>query len=255
MTHRPAGRPIPGRSRRHALLLAAMLLVAAVAPARAADWTGYAARPAPGDGDRDSGRFELSVAAGSSVTDAVELFNLTDEPATFDLYAADVVATADDGRAPADRDAAVTGPALWVTLERASVELAPRTSTLVAFTVDVPDDTATGAYEAALLVEPRTSESEGTITSRTRVGLWVEIAVLEGSDAAPVTPPGPATGVNLPWAPLAGLALIGCFAVLLYVTRERWHRWFEERREERALLRDFRNRRRQRSAAAHGRRG
>jgi hypothetical protein len=251
MTYRPAGRPILGRPRRHALILAATLIVVAITPLRAADWTGFAARPAPGEGDRDSGRFELAVSAGSSITDAVELFNLTDAPATFDLYAADVVATADDGRAPADRDIAVTGPGLWVTLERARVELAAMSSTLVGFTVDVPDDTATGAYEAALLVEPITEDTEGTITSRTRVGLWVEIAVLEGSDA----PPGPAAGVNLPWLPLAGLAVIGCFGVLLYVTRERWHRWFEERREERALLRDFRSRRRQRSAAAHGRRG
>lgn len=256
MTEHPVGRPLMRRSRRHALVFAVAVMLAAMAPVHANDWTGYAARPAPGEGDRDSGRFELSVGAGSSVSDAIEIFNLTDDPAAFDVYAADVVATADGGRAPAARDVEVSGPALWVIVPQTDVELASRSSTIVPFTVEVPAAISPGPYVAALLVEPRGSDSQDTITSRTRVGLWVEIQVLEGSDAAPVIPPGPAISWDVPWIPLIAVGLIAFAAVMLYLGRRRWHAWLEQWREERAVIRDFRRRRRHQAATGtHARRG
>ena len=256
MTQRPVGRPIIRRSHRHALMLAVAVIIAAIAPVRANDWTGYAARPAPGEGERDSGRFELSVGAGSSVSDAIEIFNLTDDPATFDVYAADVVATTDGGRAPASREVAVSGAATWIIVSQAVVDLGARSSTLVEFAVEVPADAANGTHTAAVLVEPRGSDTQSTITSRTRVGLWVEIEVLEGSDAAPVVPPGPAISWDVPWIPLIAVALIALAAVILYLSRRRWHASLEQWREERALIRDFRSRRRHQAATdTHGRRG
>ena len=257
MPYHPVGRPIRREFHRCALILAAAaMLVAPTAVGAADDWTGYAARPAPGDGDRDSGRFELAVTAGSSASDAIEIFNLTDDPAAFDVYAADVVETTGGGRAPASRDIALSGPATWIVVSRAVVELETRSSTLVDFTVEVPADAATGAHTAALLVEPRGTDPLGTITSRTRVGLWVEIQVLDGSDASPVVPSSPAISWDVPWIPLVAVALIVFAAVLLYLSRRRWHSWLEQWREERALIRDFRSRRRHQAATGtHERRG
>jgi LPXTG-motif cell wall-anchored protein len=255
VTDRLVGRLRAGPSQRRIVALTIALLLATSTPVMAEDGASYGARPGPGDGDRSSGTITVSVAAGAAVSDAVEVLNLIGEPATFDVYAADVVATTGGGRAPAARDVAVGGPGAWITVDQPSIEVPGRSGRLVAFTVEPPSSTPKGDYTAAILVEPQSTSDGGTIGTRTRVGLWVEISVREGSDAAPAVPPGPATGMDLPWIPLAGLALIVGAGVLLYVTRERWHRWFEERREEHALLEDFRARRRQRSAATHSRRG
>lgn len=256
MIEHPVGRSFLREPHRHALIIATALLLIAAAPALADDWTGYAARPAPGDGDRDSARFELAVAAGASVSDAVEIFNFTDDDAAFDVYAADVVATPEGGRAPAARDVALSGPATWILVDRPVVDLAARSSTLVSFTVEVPADASLGPHTSALLVEPRGTDTSGTITSRTRVGLWVEVRVLEGSDAAPVVPPSPAISWDVPWIPFVAVALIAFAAVLLYLSRRRWHAWLEQWREERALIREFRSRRRHEPApGTHGRRG
>jgi hypothetical protein len=55
---------------------------------------------------------------------------------------------------------------------------------------------------------------------------------------------------GFPWIFIipAGVAFI---AWLLYVDRQRLRRWIEERREERAVLRDFRSRRRAATTTHH----
>jgi hypothetical protein len=220
-------------------LLVAALLLTLPAPALAQDGATFGARPGPGDGDRSSGSLDISVGAGSSVSDAVEILNFSDDPATFDIYAADVVPTTDGGLAPAAREAEITGPAAWVTVGQPTVEVTPRGKMVVSFSVKVPAGTPAGDTTAALLVERRPSIDSDVITSVTRVGLWLKLSV---------TNPGNRvlgdTGVpwGVPWiiAILVGVALL---ALLAYGTRDRRRRWLQDRRDERALLRDFRNRR------------
>lgn len=256
MIARLVGRPVREPSHRWILVLVAALFVTIMSPALAQDSATYGARPAPGEGDRSSGSFVLSVGIGSAISDAVEIFNLADEPAAFDVYAVDAERTS-SGRVAGARGAEPpTGPAAWVAVDLTVVEVPPRSSALVAFTVAVPDDTPLGDHLAALMVEPHQAVDAGTIVSRTRVGLWVEIEVHEGSDAAPVVPPGPAISWDVPWIPIIAVAMIAFAAVLLYVSRRRWHAWLEQWREERALIRDFRSRRRHEAATdTHGRRG
>ena len=248
MIARLVGRPVREPSHRWLFVAVATLLVATASPALAQERATYGARPAPGEGDRSSGSFALSVATGSATTDAVEIFNLTDEPAAFDVYAVDVESSSTGDRVAAARDAKQpTGPAAWIAVNVTAVEVPPRASALVAFTIAVPNDTPIGDHLAALMVEPHQAADAGTIVSRTRVGLWVEIEVLKGSDAAPVVPTGPTISWDVPWILLAALALIALAAVILYLGRGRWRARLEEWREERALIRDFRNRRRHQS--------
>lgn len=255
MTDRLVGRLPAEPSHRRLAALATALLLTLPAPILAADGATYGARPGPGEGDRSSGTIFLTVAAGASVTDAVEVINFTGAPASFDVYVADVVATSEGGRAPAAREVAISGAAAWVDVHQPSVEVPGRSGNLVSFSVDPPPNTSPGPYTAAILVQPERAADDGVVTARTRAGLWIEIQVLEGSDAAPVVPPGPAISWDVPWIPLTAVALIGFAAVILYLSRRRWHAWLEEWREERALIRDFRSRRRHDAATGtHGRR-
>jgi hypothetical protein len=223
------------------------LLLALPAPALAQDGPTFGARPGPGDGDRSSGSFDLSVGAGSSVSDGVEILNLADVAATFDVYAADVVPASDGGLAPAARGAALTGPAAWVTVERPTLEIAPRSSAIVSFTVKVPAGRPLGDNTAALLVERHQTETTDAVTSVTRVGLWLKVKVTGvRSDVLGET--------GTPWVfPWIGAVLLGLagLAWLAYVTRDRRRRWLQDRRDERALLRDFRSRRRHDETRRH----
>jgi len=241
VAERLVGRPVRGPSRRRVFVLFTALLLTLTTPARAQDGAAYGARPAAGGGDRSSAGFNLSVGTNSAVSDAVEILNFTSDPATFDVYVADVVPTTGGSLAPAAREVEITGPAAWITVDQATVKVPPRSSTIVSFTVNVPEGTPLGDHTAALLVEPQRSSDSGTITSKTRVGLWVKVKVteLEGEvlgDA--VTPWG------FPWILVISLMGLAFLAWLMYVTRHRRHRWVQHRREERALLRDFRSRRR-----------
>jgi hypothetical protein len=243
-------------SHRRVAALATALLFTLSTPVLAEDGATYGARPGPGDGDRSSGTIFLTVAAGASVSDAVEVINLTGQPTSFDVYLADVVATTGGGRAPAGREVAISGPAAWIDVPQPSVEVPGRSGNLVSFTVDPPPNTSPGAYTVAILVQPQETATGGAITATTRTGLWIEIQVLEGSDAAPAVPAGPAISWDVPWIPLTAVALIAFAAVILYLSRRRWHVWLEQWREERALIREFRSRRRHEAAAGtHGRRG
>ena len=240
MAERLVGRPVRGPSHRRVFVLVTALLLALATPAYAQGGATYAVRPAPGDGDRSSGGFDLSVGTGSAVSDAVQIFNFTNDPATFDVYAADVVPTTGGSLAPAAREAEITGPATWITMDQATVEIPARHSTIVSFTVKVPEGTPLGDHTAALLVEPQRSSGTGAIASATRVGLWLKVKVtgVEGDVLG---------GAQTPWGflwillILMGLAFV---AWLIYVTRHPRQRWVHHRREERALLRDLRSRRR-----------
>ncbi len=299
----------------------------------------YGARPAPlGEAVRASGFFAHSLEAGTGVVDAVEVFNLTNGAASFDIYAADMVQSTAGGLTAASPDLEVTGPGTWVSPKQGTVQVEPRSSARVEFTVDVPQGTAPGNYFASLLVEPLLPVGTGNIETRARIGLRVEIEVLGevdlGVGLAPLTfvresgevrfelsatntgsvtfasdgsvvvvsgsgdpvaelslepsgrfvAPGeqiifqavwenpplfgrymaeadlqavvgnrlpvrfPSNTVAIwlvPWTLIGtGLLVLGGVGWVLYASRQRRGKWIRHRREERALLRDFRERRR-----------
>jgi hypothetical protein len=165
------------------LLIGALLALAAAPssdpPAERPEGPSYGARPAHHADGPSSGRLiSHAVEVDTLVTDGVEIFNFTDEPASFDVYASDMVGTSGDGLAPAARDAEVTGPGTWVTVEQETVEVAPRSSLVVPLTIEVPRGTVPGEHVAAFLVEPVRATSEENIESRARVALQVRLEVL-----------------------------------------------------------------------------
>jgi hypothetical protein len=139
----------------------------------------YGVRPANhADGERAGRLIAHALEVDTVVTDGVEIFNFTDEPASFEVYAADMVATSGDGLAPAPRDAEVTGTGRWLEPEQDEVEVAPHRSAVVPVTIEVPRGTVPGEHVAALLVEPVTEAGDQTIQARARVALQVRLDVL-----------------------------------------------------------------------------
>ena len=242
------GRPHSAPPLRLVFVIATAVLLALAGPA-SADGSGssYAARPAPGPGDRSAGRFDLTVGAGSSASDAVEIFNYTDAPATFAIYAADVVRTTAGSLAPAAREQPITGPGSWIRIPDATVDVPPRSSVTVAFTVSVPDAAVLGRSTAALLVEPQKDRTGGTVAAITRVGLWVNIDVTAGVPGQGGTSP---TSPIL-WIALAVVLLVAFLIWLAYVTRGRRRQWLAERREERDAVDAVRARRRHGGSSQH----
>jgi hypothetical protein len=165
-----------------ALIVAALLsLAAAPAPEQGdpPDGPTYGARPAHhADGARAGRMFAHALEVGTVVTDAVEIFNFTGEPASFDIYPADMVRASGDTLAPAARESELTGAGAWLALEEQRVEIPPRTSVLVPFTIEVPPGTVPGAHVAALLVEPIRRSTGQTIEARARVAMQVQLDVL-----------------------------------------------------------------------------
>jgi hypothetical protein len=228
-----------GRRAQLLLIVTFSLLLLGVQRVAAQEGAMYGARPAHDDG---SSAFVLSISAGSSGEDAVEILNFTDEAAVFDLYPADAVPTAEGGHAPAARDAGVTGSGNWVTFATDSVEVAARSATTVTFTIDVPDGTTAGDHLSALVVEPQTATDQGTVAAKTRIGLWLKVTVTAGGE-----PEATWTPWGWPWS----VVIPGLLAPLLwleYATRDRRRQWSRERREEQTLVRELRARRRLRPA-------
>jgi hypothetical protein len=208
----------------------------------------YGARPA--HPDAGSGAFVLSIPAGSSAADAIELLNFSDEAVIFDLYPTDAVPTAEGGHAPAAREADVTGSGVWVTFASASVEVAARGAESVSFSVDVPGGTTLGHHLTALVAEPQTVTDRGTVAARTRIGLWLKVTVTAGV-VEPEEDEPDEEGAWAPWGWPWSVIIPGLLALLLwleFMTRDRRRQWFRERREERALVKDLRARRRLRPA-------
>jgi hypothetical protein len=212
---RPGNRP----SHRHVLLLAASLLLVGAVPVQAGDRYAYGARPASSDGNGHPGGYLLSARAGTAISDAVEILNFTDDPLTFDVYAVDAVQAADGTRTPASRDAVRSGPATWIEIDQAAVDVPPQGSAVTSFAVAVPAETTIGHYTAALVVEPQRDEGEGTILNRTRIGLWVEVKV--GTEGNP--PPVPGAPLAAWWLPVA-VGALAAGAVLYVIWRDRRRR-------------------------------
>lgn len=184
----PVGRTVNAPSHRLVLItLVSLFLALSPATAFAADSDGadYGVRPAPvGDGSRSIDRIEHALEPGVAITDAIQIFNFSDNTSVFDVYPADMVPSSNGGLAPAARDAEIVAEGSWVTVETGTVELGPGESATVGLEILVPLEAALGTHEAVVLVERRESPGEGMVDVRTRVGLLVHVEVLSEIDLA-----------------------------------------------------------------------
>ena len=148
----------------------------------------WALAPTFNDSASGGNRPNLSyeVAAGAEVQDQVTLFNLSNVPLTFRLYATDAFNNKDGtfDLLPADKKPADVGT--WVTLPQDSITLDPRQQATMPITVKVPVTARPGDHAGAVLAS---SQAEGTgpdgkiITLDRRTGSRVYIRV-----AGPLTP-------------------------------------------------------------------
>ena len=135
--------------------------------------------------DRRS-NFAFLTPRGTTVTDEVAVVNLTLEPLTLNLYAADAVNGPDGtlGLEPSAKEP--VDAASWVTFAtptgKGYVVLAPRETRFVEFTVTVPEDALVGDHLAGVIastVSQGATPGERTtdITFEQRIGLRLAIRV------------------------------------------------------------------------------
>ena len=130
--------------------------------------------------------FTFQLAPGAQVDDSVTVWNYSDVPANFVLYATDARNTPDGAFDLLRRDQAPSEVGTWVKVSQGSVIVAPRSAMTVPFTLDVPADAAPGDHAGGLVASieaPGTAPDGTQITVDTRFGLPAYVQV-----SGPLTP-------------------------------------------------------------------
>lgn len=109
-------------------------------------------------GDRPNLSYE--VAAGAQIKDDVTLYNLSNIPLTFQLYASDARNTPDGGFDLLPRASAPKDVGTWVVLPQANITLAARQQATIPIVINVPD-TATPGDHVGGIVASSTSVGPG----------------------------------------------------------------------------------------------
>jgi hypothetical protein len=125
--------------------------------------------------------FTYQLAPGASVDDSVTVWNYSDVPANFVLYATDALNTPEGAFDLLPRAQAPTEAGTWVKVSQGAVIVPPRSGMTVPFTVTVPADAAPGDHAGGLVasIEAPGTDPEGRqITVDTRFGLpaYVQVA-------------------------------------------------------------------------------
>jgi hypothetical protein len=124
---------------------------APVASAPAEEVRQWTLTPAASAGNGNRAEFSYSAAPGTSINDAVTLFNLGNTQLTFRVYAADAF-TRDDGTFDvASRDAAPTGAGGWVALEQDLVTVPAGQQVTIPIVIAVPADAEPGDHAGGIL--------------------------------------------------------------------------------------------------------
>ena len=130
--------------------------------------------------------FTYQLAAGASVDDSVTVWNYSDVPANFVLYATDALNTGDGAFDLLPRDRAPSQAGTWVKVSQGAVIVPAHSAMTVPFTVTVPAEASPGDHAGGLVASieaPGTDPSGSAVTVDTRFGLPAYIQV-----AGPLTP-------------------------------------------------------------------
>ena len=125
----------------------------------------------------EEGHFQYAVKAGTSVQDAVEVINLTDERQEIELYPADLEQTDDGTVSPAQATDDMKTVGKWMELERDSVSVPANGRKYVSFTVDVPKGIPPGDYLGAVVGSVDVQRAVGGFTVESRVALTARVRV------------------------------------------------------------------------------
>lgn len=119
------------------------------------------------------------IQAGEVLHDKVRVLNNDSVLGDYDVYPVDADVDAQGGFAPESRDAEKNTAGKWIVLKTSSVSIAPANETSVDLTISVPEDTKSGEYTGAIMVQKNQKEDlKAGINIATRVGVRVYITVI-----------------------------------------------------------------------------
>jgi hypothetical protein len=124
--------------------------------------------------------FEYNVRPGDEIAGAIQLYNETDATETFFPTVQDFVASGDETGTPhflAEGTSSSTSIAPWVGFETPAVTLEPGDTRYVAFTIQVPEGTASGSYFGGLLMSTAPPRAQSGLATVSKVGALVLISV------------------------------------------------------------------------------
>lgn len=158
------------RFTRHALIAAvlpALAMAAAFvllsAPLARADSTGYDVRPLPGSPNAELGFFKFDADPGASVERVLVIANRSDKAKVVRAAPCDGLAAVFGGVAYSESGKKTKAVGGWIDLSHASVEVPPRSSVEVPFTVQVPADVTSGVHLGGIAVwEPAAATTSGS---------------------------------------------------------------------------------------------
>lgn len=139
------------------------------------------------------------IQAGEVIHDKVRVLNNDSAAGDFDVYPVDAISDAQGGFAPESRDSERNTVGKWVILKTSSVSIEPKNETFVDLTISVPEDTKSGEYTGAIMVQKsQKGDLQSGVNIATRVGVRVYITVvgspnetqslLEGAQSPPLQP-------------------------------------------------------------------
>ena len=128
---------------------------------------GKPANPDPSN-PRSESIFVYELEPNTTITDAVEIINNSDETKTISVYAVDSVRSSDGAFACAQKADVPVGVGTWITLESEEVTIDPASSQDVAFTLTVPRTASAGEQNGCIAIQDMTaqqSSNDGVVLS------------------------------------------------------------------------------------------
>ncbi len=144
------------RTPRGAILLVMLLLMMLVSltPVRGADEPQFGIRPAHPNADAaTSGYFTLKAQAGETLKDAVIVANPGTVPIKVVLYPVDATSGQGGGAIYMGSTEPRKGVGAWITLEKATIEVAPQKQETIPFTLTIPKETRASQYLGGIAIQ------------------------------------------------------------------------------------------------------
>lgn len=148
--------------------------------------------------------FSYDLPAGTSITDAVQLTNKTDEVRRFRLYAADAKQDASGNVTVEEFDSPRNGVGSWIEIGQTDHSLLPRSSAVVAFAVERPPGEPSRGVGAIVAEEVTEPTDGGGIDVVFRIAILVRL----GGDPTGVSLGEPDLSMPIELVPSAGSARV-----------------------------------------------
>ncbi|MBL8159548.1 LysM peptidoglycan-binding domain-containing protein [Candidatus Saccharibacteria bacterium] len=164
------------------LALAFTLALVVSAPAGAVESGGVGGKPANprSDNPRSQSIFIHEIQPGRTVQDAVQIINNTDDVKKVDVYGVDSQVSSGGAFACAQKADVATNAGEWITVERTTVDVAPKNKATVPFTITVPENADVGEHNACIAFQaadqvPQSAGNGITLSFRSAIRVVVTV--------------------------------------------------------------------------------